>query len=429
MRSRPTRLAAALLGLGLGLAGCSEPPDDDARPQAAVGEPASQHLEQEEVDRLRALGYVDVVEEEEDEETTDLGVLILDRARAQPGLTFFTNANDCASYLITLEGGEVRSWRHEPCELWGNSILLPSGEVLTLHRDPEEDGAKQAVGANRKLLKLGWSGEVLLEKPMPVHHDVDLMPDGGIATLTWRHQVIPEIHPSIPVRAHFVRELGPGGEDRRETSLMELLLDSRDILEIQPVEPKPKKRESVEEIDLLHANSLEWLREPELAARNPLYAPTNVLLCMRHQDLVMIVDWPARKILWAWGQGELSGPHDATLLPNGNILVFDNGLARKWSRIVEVNPLENRIVWEYRAPEPEDFFTMTRGAAQRLPNGNTLVTYSRRGIIFEVTPDGETVWLFKNARDEEGGARSAIVRARRIIEAPAADGTRFLRSD
>ncbi len=39
---------------------------------------------------------------------------------------------------------------------------------------------------------------------------------------------------------------------------------------------------------------------------------------------------------------------------------------------------------------------------QRLPNGNTLITESSGGRIFEVTRDGEIVWEFFNPRRAEG---------------------------
>ena len=86
--------------------------------------------------------------------------------------------------------------------------------------------------------------------------------------------------------------------------------------------------------------------------------------------------------------GEILGPHDASVLKNGHILIFDNGLGRGWSRVIELDPLARRIVWEYKAPTPTDFYTATRGGCQRLPNGNTLITDSEAGRVFEVTPDG-----------------------------------------
>ena len=67
-------------------------------------------------------------------------------------------------------------------------------------------------------------------------------------------------------------------------------------------------------------------------------------------------DWKTKRIVWSWGQDEISGPHDATLLANGNVLLFDNGLGRDWSRVIEVDPFTREIVWEYRA---EGMFTLS----------------------------------------------------------------------
>ena len=57
------------------------------------------------------------------------------------------------------------------------------------------------------------------------------------------------------------------------------------------------------------------------------------------QSLVLIVDWDRRDLLWAWGQGELVRQHEATWLPDGQVLLFDNGdETRRWSRVLAVDP-------------------------------------------------------------------------------------------
>ncbi len=35
-----------------------------------------------------------------------------------------------------------------------------------------------------------------------------------------------------------------------------------------------------------------------------------------------VFNWDEGEVVWAWGQGTLSGPHDATLLEDGHILVY-----------------------------------------------------------------------------------------------------------
>ncbi len=100
------------------------------------------------------------------------------------------------------------------------------------------------------------------------------------------------------------------------------------------------------------------------------------------------------QLIWSWGPGHLSRQHQPTLLKNGNVLIFDNGRAKKYSRVIELDPITKKIVWEYKANPPEKFYSPIRGGCQRLPNGNTLITDDPKGRAFEVTKDGEIVWEF-----------------------------------
>ena len=99
----------------------------------------------------------------------------------------------------------------------------------------------------------------------------------------------------------------------------------------------------------------------------------------------------------------------------GNILVFDNGGAagfgkllgeptypnkyRNYSRVIEFDPITLEIVWEYqrRLRGPEEyyrFFSYYISGAQRLMNGNTLITEGSTGRVFEMTSSGELVWEY-----------------------------------
>lgn len=86
------------------------------------------------------------------------------------------------------------------------------------------------------------------------------------------------------------------------------------------------------------------------------------------------------------------GQHTVRVLPNGHLLMFDNGWNHvpQRSRAVEyaLDPATRtaRMVWQY-TPEPAVFVPFT-GAAQRLANGNTVVTFTMERFIDEVSPDG-----------------------------------------
>lgn len=413
IRSRSLhRGLAALLTAAPLFAGCK--PAGDTAPAAETERAApsvrAAVVDEAEAERLMALGYVDVVADEADAGAD--GAQRIDPARTAPGLTFYVNAPLCSADLIDSAGRLLHRWSHEPCRKWANAILRQDGSILAIHRAPGETAAGGFVA--RRVLSMDWNGELQWSTPIAAHHDLDVLADGRIAVLTDRHRAIPSIHPTIPVRDHDVALLSPAGELLETVSLVEILQASPDTFPLRTV--RPREHEGKTEVDLIHSNSIEWMRNRELAEQNPLYATNNFLFCSRNQNAIAIVDWETRRVVWSWGSGTLSGPHDATVLDSGNILVFDNGLNRRYSRVIEVDPRTNQVVWSYQAPEPERFFTSHRGAAQRLENGNTLITDSGAGRAFEVTPAGERVWSYGNPNRSEDGKRAILVRTRRISE-------------
>jgi hypothetical protein len=67
-----------------------------------------------------------------------------------------------------------------------------------------------------------------------------------------------------------------------------------------------------------------------------------------------------------------------------------------FSRVIEVNPATNEIVWKYQEAFPPSFYSDRISNAQRLLNGNTLINEGQFGRFFEVTPAGEVVWEYVN---------------------------------
>ncbi|MFC1905262.1 aryl-sulfate sulfotransferase [Chloroflexota bacterium] len=178
--------------------------------------------------------------------------------------------------------------------------------------------------------------------------------------------------------------------------------------------------------DWLHINSMSLLGENRWYADtgDERFSPTNIIISSRSASFVAIVSRATGEIVWRIGLdfsasnpeqnlGQFIGPHHAHMIPEGlpgegNILVFDNGgqsgygghgdaprYTRSYSRIVEFNPVKLEIVWQYGEQSGEQyFFSPDISSAQRLPNGNTLITDGRNGRIFEVTNDNNVVWEF-----------------------------------
>ncbi|OPZ15711.1 MAG: Protein-glutamine gamma-glutamyltransferase [candidate division BRC1 bacterium ADurb.BinA364] len=150
--------------------------------------------------------------------------------------------------------------------------------------------------------------------------------------------------------------------------------------------------------DWTHSNTVCVLGDTP-AARDRRFKPGNVMVSHRNLDTAIVIERETGEIVWAWGPGTLSRQHATILLPNGHMLCFDNGTARKWSAVWELEPIERAIVWSYKGTPPESFFASALSNAQRLPNGNTFICSGSKpdhGRLFEVTPEGEIVWEYQN---------------------------------
>lgn len=413
LESRPFR-AVALALLALAAVGCKQPPAAAPPPPSAPaatgdsgtpGSPASE----EELERLRALGYLD---------TTGLpklgagkGVQVLDRSLASPGYTLIVFAGSCTCQLISLDGEIVRSWSDEPCHRWEHAELLPDGDLVVVGARLDQDEAPDPIEAGRYVMRLGWDGERVWRAEINAHHDISLTADGKLMTLVLERRRIPAIDPDNDVADELLTLLTPEGEVVDSVSLYDILSSARPPFRFQMAGRPEAGTQRI--IDLFHCNAVRSASVPRLAGKSPIYGPGAILLTSRHQDELMIIDWTSRRLLWHWGRGVLSGPHEATMLPNGNILVFDNGLVRRWSRVLDLNPLALANIFEY-SPGGSRFFSRVMGSCQRLPNGNTLIVHSEGGVAFEATPQGATAWSYEGTLMRPDGHRVKLIRMRRI---------------
>ena len=140
--------------------------------------------------------------------------------------------------------------------------------------------------------------------------------------------------------------------------------------------------------DVMHTNTLELLD----VHPSGIWNRGDLLLCMRELNTIVVIDAVQAKVRWWWGTEELSGPHQPSVMPDGRILVFDNGLNARRTRLIIVDPNTRKVVWNWSADPPGSFFCPLAGGCERLANGNLLVTNSPAGGAFELTMDGQIVW-------------------------------------
>lgn len=152
---------------------------------------------------------------------------------------------------------------------------------------------------------------------------------------------------------------------------------------------------TTQRIDWNHGNAIE------------IDADGNYLASFRHLSEVTKIDAGTGAVLWRMGGVRnqfrfvpdsltFSFQHGVRRLPNGDLILFDNGNthAPPFSRVIEYHLDEQAktatAVWTYR-PDP-DLFSFALGFAQRLANGNTVVTFGPRGVVQEASNSGTLVW-------------------------------------
>lgn len=302
--------------------------------------------------------------------------------------------------LMDMEGNELHRW-HPPTAPGSWGYLLPNGNLFYMAKaDQTNDSdmpASNFVGG--WLVELDWDSNIVWEHKDPAqHHDARRTESGGAIYLAL--ETIPseladrvqggQVRGSVDADfeggkatathmwADHLIEIDAAGNQIWDWHAYEHLDVNEDI--ITPGEPRH---------EWSHANTIV-----------PLDG-NRVLVSFRNISTVMIIDKASGDIIWKVGWDVFSRQHDPKMLPNGNILIFDNGERRKndvrvFSRIVEIDPSNNQIVWEYQDKPYFNFFSPRISGASRLANGNTLITDGMFGRMFQVTPDGEVVWEYVN---------------------------------
>ena len=169
-------------------------------------------------------------------------------------------------------------------------------------------------------------------------------------------------------------------------------------------------------MDWSHGNAVSAIPENRhWDAGDERFKPGNVVFNPRNFPYFLVISKDTGEVVFK-GQhkykGGFSGQHESHMIPKGlpgagNFLVFDNGANSRnethhgHSFVVEIDPSKDEVVWLYEAQGASArFYSHSRGAVQRLPNGNTLVSEDTQGRIFQVRPDeshvdgGEIVWEY-----------------------------------
>ncbi len=334
---------------------------------------------------------------------------IINQSQIQSGVTVFGAFFNYFSAAIDQNGNEV--WNSGPDDFvyYSSSDF---GNVFGCYLSPESEN-------NLPGLEITFQGDTIWEEPNDefLHHDLIKLPNGNYLGIVEVSSLGPipiggwtSSFQSLGFQADGVTNEFPWVGDR----LVEWDNETKDVVWSWNVFDHFNMSDFDQfggtwteayislHYDWTHMNAVIFDEE-----ESALYVSS------RHLSRITKIDYPSGNILWNIGHQMSSNDinfgtdlgfsfqHSLQKLENGNILTFDNGnLAPEFrgtddpiSRAIEIEITDTNasIAWSYELPT--DLFGFASGNAQKLENGNVLVTtVGGGGRSLEVDLDGNIVW-------------------------------------
>jgi hypothetical protein len=215
--------------------------------------------------------------------------------------------------------------------------------------------------SNGGLVRVGMDGTGERSYNVPNrHHDIAVLPDEKIAYF--------EYAGGNAMGCDVVKELDPETEQ------------SATIYEVAQANPGQSGQ--------CHSNAIMWWPDQQIYTLSVMY--WNAIIAF---DRSGSLSWCVGGACSDYNVGSWSRQHHHHLLEN-SILLFNNdgdagNSGRNGSKVIEfeMNPDSGSVLFEYSSGKS----TQSMGDAKRLPNGNTLITYSNGGVIQEVDSSGTLV--------------------------------------
>jgi len=398
------------------------------------------------------------------------GTTIYDPDQAWNGFTVLSPLGPQATLVIDMNGNEVKEWDGYNNSAGGPARVFPGGTVIAA------SGARPPHQESLELVQRDFDGNVQWRldhnemvttregetiPSLRQHHDWqrDDFPAGYYSP-----DATPATEGSTTLVLTHTNHIQRDVSDRmlEDDRLLEFSWDGKILWEWiasehigelgfdrqarAAIRAASEFNEARGSLDWLHINSATYVGPNRwFDAGDGRFAPNNVIISSRQASLVAIVARDG-SIAWRIGPdftkspelraiGQIIGQHHAHIIPKGlpgagNMLIFDNGgasgygfsnpvspdgqgaFARANSRVLEIDPVTLELVWSYSAVG--QFYSSNISGAQRLPNGNTLVTEGAGGRIFELTSEGDIVWEYMYPNFSGARRSNAVYRAYRI---------------
>jgi len=366
------------------------------------------------------------------------------------GYTLLVPQTATDTHLLDLEGQVVHTWRSGSLPglsagLRDDGLLLRVGRVT-----PPPGSFASAPGGQGGLVELlDWDSTVVASFEYASdrylqHHDAITLPNGNVMFLAWQHKTVDESiaagrNPALVADGHLFPDSVIEVDVERGRIVWEWHVWDHLVQDFDPAMANfGIPAEEPGKIDL------NWVHDDGAASWNHLNGIAydaerdHVVVSSRHFNELWVIDHRTTTkeargkkgdLIGRFGNPEAYGmgtaadrtlffQHDPEVIAPGmrgagRYLVFNNGDSegRAYSTVDEIVPerrgrrfVRNDGVYESRIEQvvphataaSQPFFAGFVSGAQRLPNGNTLVTDGPVGRVFEVTRAGTKVWEYTN---------------------------------
>ena len=373
------------------------------------------------------------------------------------GYVLFAPMGIDTTYLINKCGQRVHSWKTESTPGL-SAYLKPNGNLL--RAGTFTDTAFGAAGGRGGLIEeYDWNGNLvwkylIFNDSLCQHHDIFPMPNGNVLVLAWhsisRADAINlgrsslNFGPLQELWGERIIELKPLGSDSAEIvwqwDMFDHIIQNRDTT--LPNYGNPSQHPELMNINYaLNLKTQDWIHANSINYNEKL---DQILISAHNIGEIWIIDHSTSKeearthaggtfnkggdFLYRWGNPEAYGQgstsdrrlfrqHDAKWIPDGyrdsgSIMLFNNGWGRDTAYssidIIKTPILSNgsyvynmpygpaNASWVYTDSIKKNFYSQIISGSQMLPSGNVLICSGVQGRFFEVTPQKEIVWEYRN---------------------------------
>lgn len=353
-------------------------------------------------------------------------VPLYDEETAYNGLTLITAVieNDkLAATVVDMEGKVIHRWEIDWFDIWPDPTHISKSDSDY----PKDNPGTHIHGAvlldngdlifnfdHLGMVRLDVCGNVIWRLPYRTHHSIFLDENANLWVPGQINHDDPL--PDIPsYKAPFIEptilKVSLDGNILKEISVFDLL-QKNELFGLLYIRSIGSQQPSVSG-DALHLNDVEIFPSD---FEEGVFKTGDIMISLRNVNTILVFREDDLKVKFV-STGSFVRQHDPDFIDGNTISVYDNfSFATEdygnQSRILIESYADGQEYIYYSGSESEPFFSSIMGKHQWLPNGNLLITETKKGRVFEIDNEGNIVWEYINVIG--GGIAGIVEQASRL---------------